>query len=207
MLTKIQSICDQLVTEFDQIPDPRKTILEKIAAYIQGKTNEDQSISLVYVCTHNSRRSHFGQVWGKIAAEYFSIRQVQTYSAGTEATAMHPNTVNALRNTGFLIETDLQGNNPHYSIKFDDIKDGLICFSKTIDDVSVPKTHFAAIMTCAEAEENCPFVPGAELRISTTYEDPKAFDGTPMQDEMYATRSLQIARDNLYIFSKISANK
>lgn len=207
MLTKIQSICDQLVTEFDQIPVPRKTILEKIASYIQGKTNEDQSIRLVYVCTHNSRRSHFGQVWGKIAAEYFSVRQVQTYSAGTEATAMHPNTVNALRNDGFLIESQSQKNNPHYSIHYDDTKDPLIGFSKTIEDISLPKSHFAAIMTCAEAEENCPFVPGAELRISTTYEDPKAFDGTPLQDQMYETRSLQIARDNLYIFSKINVKK
>jgi arsenate reductase len=61
-------------------------------------------------------------------------------------------------------------------------------------------------MTCSEAEQNCPFVPGAELRVSTTYEDPKIFDGTKEQDEKYIERSLQIARENLYIFSNIQTS-
>jgi arsenate reductase len=79
-------------------------------------------------------------------------------------------------------------------------------FSKTIDHSSLPAKNFVAIMTCSEAEQNCPFVPGAELRVSTTYEDPKIFDGTEEQDEKYIERSLQIARENLYIFSNIQTS-
>jgi protein-tyrosine-phosphatase len=181
-------------------------ILHKLIEYIQQKTIKGEEIKLVYVCTHNSRRSHFGQVWGKVASEFYKIAKVETHSAGTEATAMHPNTVRALQTIGFVIHSDNQENNPFYSIEFDSSKQPLVGFSKTIDHSSLPAKNFVAIMTCSEAEQNCPFVPGAELRVSTTYEDPKIFDGTEEQDEKYIERSLQIARENLYIFSNIQTS-
>jgi hypothetical protein len=58
-------------------------------------------------------------------------------------------------------------------------------------------------MTCTEADGNCPFIPGTELRISCPYLDPKVFDGTPQQEEKYNERCKQIAIENLYIFSLI----
>jgi hypothetical protein len=58
-------------------------------------------------------------------------------------------------------------------------------------------------MTCGDAEENCPFIPGVELRIATTYNDPKAFDGTSQAAEKYKERCLQIALETLYVFSKV----
>ena len=58
-------------------------------------------------------------------------------------------------------------------------------------------------MTCSSADEGCPIVSGAEARFSMTYEDPKAFDNTPQQNEKYLERSLQIATELKYIFSKI----
>ena len=58
-------------------------------------------------------------------------------------------------------------------------------------------------MVCSDAEENCPFIPNAEMRISTTYDDPKAFDNTPQQDATYDERSAQIAREILYMFSLV----
>ena len=59
-------------------------------------------------------------------------------------------------------------------------------------------------MTCDSANEACPFVPGADLRIPITYEDPKRFDGTNIQEEKYEERSLQIASEMYYVFSKIN---
>ena len=61
-------------------------------------------------------------------------------------------------------------------------------------------------MTCSQAEKDCPFIPGAEKRIPITYEDPKAFDNTPQQAEKYMERSLQIANEMFYVFSKIQTN-
>jgi hypothetical protein len=60
-------------------------------------------------------------------------------------------------------------------------------------------------MTCSHAEENCPYIRGVDLRIGITYDDPKAFDGTPQQDEKYLERSNQLALENLYVFSQIKA--
>jgi len=202
MFTSIQQFCHELVLDFDSIPDERKVLLSKISFYIQEKKDENQEINLVYVCTHNSRRSHFGQVWSAVAAEYYGIKNVQTFSGGTEATAFHSNAINALIEVGFEIDKLSETDNPHYTVKFGQAEK-TICFSKTVDDQANPIANFAAIMTCSDADENCPFIPGVDLRIGTTYEDPKAFDGTEFQDIKYQERSKQIATECFFVFSQI----
>ena len=79
----------------------------------------------------------------------------------------------------------------------------IIGFSKTFDDAFNPQLDFAAIMTCSHADENCPFIPGANTRIALNYEDPKLFDETPQQNEKYLERSLQIATEMKYVFSQL----
>jgi len=202
MFKAIQEHCDSLVAMFPAISDERKATLSKIAAYIQTKKDSSSPILLVYICTHNSRRSHFGQIWGAVAASYYSIPGVQTYSGGTQATAFHPNAIQALRAAGFDILTDGSSNNPTYTVRFSD-HEACNCFSKVYDDSTNPKEKFAAIMTCSDADENCPFIPGVELRVGTTYDDPKAADGTPQEAETYLQRSNQIAVETLYAFSLV----
>lgn len=157
---------------------------------------------MVYVCTHNSRRSHFGQIWAHVAADYFGIENVHTFSGGTEATAFNPNAIAAMERVGFSVKKKLEGTNPIYEVYHSEKAKPSICFSKVYDHPGNPSTDFAAIMTCSDAEENCPFIPGVELRIATTYDDPKAFDQTPRQNEKYDERCRQIAREAFYVFSK-----
>jgi arsenate reductase (thioredoxin) len=199
---QIFTYCEARLSEFDQISEERKVILQKIATYIRTKQEANQAIQLVYICTHNSRRSHFGQIWAAVAAAYFDFQTVLTYSGGTEETSVHPNVLASLKRTGFEITSDQDPTNSLYDVAFGA---GLStpCFSKVYDDSSNPQSAFAAIMVCTDAEENCPFIPNAELRISTTYDDPKAFDDTPQQDEQYDERSKQIAREILFIFSLV----
>ena len=203
MNTKIKNLCDQLSQQFESISSDRKVLLEKISSYIQQKKDAKSPIQLIYVCTHNSRRSHFGQIWAAVAAEYFGVNEVSTFSGGTEATAFNPNAIQALRGLGFEITQMDTTLNPKYEVDFG-VSKSSICFSKVYDSASNPLSNFAAIMTCGDAEENCPFIPGVELRIGTTYEDPKAFDGTDFQDEKYMERALQIGLETLYVFSKIN---
>ncbi len=59
------------------------------------------------------------------------------------------------------------------------------------------------LATARYAETNCPFIPEAALRISTTYDDPKEFDDTPIESEKYVERENQIAMECLYVFSKV----
>jgi protein-tyrosine phosphatase/arsenate reductase len=206
MNKRIKDHCDHLTDNFNSIPEARKVLLAKLGHYIQSRLDQKLSVNLVYVCTHNSRRSHFGQVWAAVAAEYYNIPTVKTFSGGTETTAFNPNAIEALRSMGFEISLLEDGTNPVYKVSFGD-EASTLCFSKVYDDHRNPDSGFAAIMTCSDAEENCPFMPGADLRIATTYEDPKAFDGTPLQNEKYLERSNQIALECLYVFSLINIPK
>jgi arsenate reductase (thioredoxin) len=59
-------------------------------------------------------------------------------------------------------------------------------------------------MTCSHADENCPFIPGAEARIPVRYEDPKAFDDTTEEAAQYDARSRQIASEMFFVFSRVT---
>lgn len=203
MNNSLKQYCDALVLQFDEIPAERKALLEKLSNYIQQRVNGGKSIQLVYICTHNSRRSHFGQIWAQTAAAYFQISNVQTFSGGTEATAFHPNAIAAVQRAGLRVEKTDVSKNPHFRVFYSEDNLPIICFSKTYDDAANPKTAFAAIMTCSDAEENCPLIPGVDLRIGTTYNDPKAFDGTSEQNQKYDERCRQIALECLYVFSQV----
>ena len=189
------------------ISGERKEILKPLTEFIQSKVSNNQEIRINFICTHNSRRSHLSQVWAQTLAYYFNIKNVFCYSGGTESTALFPMVAETLRSSGFEIKTLSNGNNPIYSIKYAENEHPIIGFSKKMDDDFNPKSKFAAIMTCDSANEACPFVPGAEKRIPITFDDPKAFDDTPEQAEKYSERSLQIATELFYVFSKIKLNE
>lgn len=181
----------------------RKEILQNLIDYIQTKVNSKETIRINFICTHNSRRSHLSQVWAQTMAFFFGIENVFCYSGGTEATALFPMAAKTLSNAGFEIAILSEGKNPVYAIKYAENEHPIIGFSKKLDDDFNPKSQFMAIMTCDAANEACPFVPGAEKRISMMFLDPKAFDNTPQQEEKYQERSLQIATELKYVFENI----
>lgn len=186
------------------ISEERRAILQVLVGFIQEKKDLRKPINLNFVCTHNSRRSHMAQIWAQVMAHYFNLEQVYCYSGGTEATALFPKVAEVLRKSGFEIIELSTGANPVYSIKYAADAHPIIGFSKTYDHSFNPKSNFAAVMTCSHADENCPFIPGAEKRIALTFEDPKEFDNTPLQTEKYQERISQIATELLFVFSKIS---
>jgi arsenate reductase (thioredoxin) len=185
------------------VSNKRKTVLKPLIEFIQTKVDENKEIRLNFICTHNSRRSHLSQIWAQTMAHYFNVKNVFCYSAGTEATALFPMIIETLQNAGFRINTISENNNPRYDILYSKNEQPIIGFSKTLDDEFNPTSEFAAIMTCTQADEGCPFIAGAEKRISVPFEDPKVFDNTPQQAEKYKERSQQIATEILYAFSQI----
>lgn len=185
------------------VSDERKAILKPLADYIQNKVNTNEEIRLNFICTHNSRRSHLSQIWAQTMAFHFQIQNVFCYSGGTEAIAMFPKVEETLTNQGFDIQKISDSENPVYEVKFDDNQYPIICFSKTYFDDFNPKNNFGAIMTCNNADEGCPMVLGAEARFPIKYDDPKAFDGKPEMNEKYTERSLQIASEMYFVFSRI----
>lgn len=185
------------------VPNDRIAILSPLVDYIQNKVDANEEIRLNFICTHNSRRSHLSQIWAQAMAFHFGIKNVFCYSGGTEATALFPKVAETLTHQGFQIEKVSQEQNPVYAVKFDGNEHPIIGFSKTYFNDFNPKSNFAAIMTCSNADEGCPMVFGAEARFPIKYDDPKAFDGTEVMNEKYAERSLQIASEMHYVFSKI----
>ncbi|WP_339920435.1 protein-tyrosine-phosphatase [uncultured Flavobacterium sp.] len=189
--------------QFGTISPERKAILLPLIDFIQEKVSNEQDIRLNFICTHNSRRSHLSQVWAQTAAAHFNVKNVFCYSGGTEATALFPMAAKTLEQAGFEVNPLSEGTNPVYSIKYSENEHPIIGFSKTYDDSFNPQSAFAAILTCSNADNGCPFIAGAEKRIPITFEDPKAFDNTPQQEEKYKERSIQIATDLFYVFSQI----
>jgi arsenate reductase len=199
------STIEKLISTLDvnSVTIERKKVLQPLVDFIQDKRDKNEAANINFICTHNSRRSHLSQIWAQTMAAYFQVDKVVCYSGGTEATALFPVVAKTLQNTGFKINTISQGNNPIYAIKYEDNSSPIIGFSKTFDDSFNPVSNFAAVLTCSQADEGCPFIAGAEKRIPVTYEDPKVFDNTPQQEEKYNERSLQIATEMFYVFSQI----
>ncbi|AMR41265.1 protein-tyrosine-phosphatase [Elizabethkingia anophelis] len=185
------------------INEERKNVLWPLIGYIQKKINDKKRININFICTHNSRRSHLSQIWAQAAASYFNIPGVHCYSGGTEETALFPKIIETLKVQGFNILKISDGNNPVYAIKYSANTPPVIGFSKKYDNPFNPEDSYAAVMTCSQADEGCPFIAGAKVRIPITFEDPKKSDNTPEQTQVYAERSLQIAAEMLYVFSSI----
>ncbi|MEY3416540.1 MAG: hypothetical protein RL060_651 [Bacteroidota bacterium] len=203
MFPEINTFVENLKNDFDAIAEDRKVLLSKLSHFIQKQVDADKPIALIYICTHNSRRSHFGQIWAKVAAYYYGFTNVETYSGGTEATAFNGNAIAAIRKVGFQITSSGPDQNPFYKVAFDANGSHALCFSKKYDDASNPSSNFVAIMTCNDADGNCPVILGADLRVATPYVDPKKADGTPEQDATYEARSKQIATECMYMFSLV----
>lgn len=205
MKTKLFENISDAIKAFNvsEISEERKTILQPLIAYLKVKIEENASIRLNFICTHNSRRSHLSQIWAKTMADYYGIPHVSSYSGGTEATAMFPKVAETLRHQGFHINALSEGKNPVYAIKYSDNTPAIIGFSKQFSDDFNPKSDFAAIMTCSSADKGCPMVFGCDKRIAVTYEDPKKSDGTPKQTETYLERSKQIATEMKFVFSSL----
>ncbi|MDT0647874.1 protein-tyrosine-phosphatase [Zunongwangia sp. F260] len=191
--------------DIDSVSETRKEVLKPLIQYIKSKLDDNKPIKLHFICTHNSRRSQFSQIWAQAIAAYSNI-QISAFSGGVEVTAFNGNAVSAIKYAGFEVSSE-GTENPVYSVNYAEDTPALKMYSKKFDDRANPQRDFAAIMTCSHADETCPFIPGAEKRIPVKYEDPKAFDGTPQQDEKYQGRSDEIATEMLYVFSTVQKQK
>lgn len=191
------------ITAHYPVSEDRKALLQPLIDYIKQRISQHEAVILNCICTHNSRRSHLTQIWAQVAAHYYNIRGVFSYSGGTDSTALYPVIAETLASQGMSVGTISDGSNPVYLIKYAENQMPVIGFSKKYDHFFNPVSGFAAVMTCTQADEGCPFISGAQQRISLPFEDPKSSDGTSDQKTVYLERSRQIASEILYVFSKI----
>ncbi|HLV41305.1 MAG TPA: hypothetical protein VKY37_03410 [Brumimicrobium sp.] len=198
---KIEDLISQL--NFKSIDEVRKNTLHPLIEFIQDKVDKEEGVNLNFICTHNSRRSHLAQVWAQTMAYCFNVPNVFCFSGGTEATSVYPAVVDTLKASGFEISYLADTMNPNYVIKYAKNAVPIIGFSKRWDDKFNPNDSFCAVMTCSEADGDCPVVVGSEKRVPIHYLDPRAFDNSPSKMEEYSKTSLKIATEMSYVFSQI----
>lgn len=204
MYTDIEQYIQSLQVDLDAIVPQRQEVLHSLSQHILHSLQDQQKVELVFICTHNSRRSHLAQIWAQTLASYYAVGNIFTYSGGTEATAFHPHAVKALASCGFQIKKTEDTANPLYKVSFSNEGSEIIAFSKVYNNTANPKQNFTAIMVCDEADEACPIIFGASQRFSISYVDPKKYDGTPKQEAEYAKSCRIIASEMAMVFSQIN---
>ncbi|MBK8258171.1 MAG: protein-tyrosine-phosphatase [Polyangiaceae bacterium] len=177
--------------------------LQKLAETVRTQLSAAGSADLLFVCTHNSRRSHISQILALAAAKRVGLSTIQTFSGGTEATAFNPRAIAALQRVGVEI-APAEGKNPIYPVSISPGLKPTNAFSKKMDDSSNPSKGFVAVMTCSQADASCPYVPGAAARVAVPYEDPKVADNTPEETARYDERVAQIGRDMAWVFAQVA---
>jgi arsenate reductase len=119
---------------------------------------------VLFLCTHNSARSQMAEGLLRHLAE----DRFEAHSAGTEATRVRPLAIRAMDEVG----VDISGQE-----------------SKTLQRyLSEPFDY--VITVCDDANEACPFFPGARNRLHWSFEDPSRADGSE-QERLEVFRSVR----------------
>ena len=183
------------------ISPQRKELLLQISKAIQSAIQLEKSAQLLFVCTHNSRRSQIAQIWAAILAEHYGL-PIEAYSGGTEVTQIHPTVVKVFEKYGLEFTSTTASKNPRYTLHLE--RSRLSLFSKLYDAATNPSENFIALMTCSEAAENCPFIPGCRQRFAFSFEDPKVHDGTSVEFSAYENTATEIGRELVYVFERFN---
>jgi arsenate reductase len=122
---------------------------------------------VLFPCTHNSARSQMAQgLLRHLAGDRFHVE-----SAGTEATRVHPLTIEAMSEIGIDLSTHA---------------------SKTLERfLSLPFDY--VITVCDRANENCPIFPEGGECIHWTFDDPSLASGS----EENRLRTFRRVRDEI----------
>jgi len=185
------------------IGSARRVLLDELASFVRARLDADAPVRLVFICTHNSRRSHMAAIWARAAAYRAGFPGVATFSGGTEVTAFQPRAIEALKRAGFGIEGDDRSTNPVMRVRYSKNAGDIDCFSKRFDHPVNPTADFCAVMTCTSADEACPLVPGAAKRIALPYSDPGDADGTPEEARSYDACCRIIGGEMNEVFQKV----
>ncbi len=189
----------------DTIVPARRAVLTELARFVAAARRAGEKAHLLSVCTHNSGRSVLGEVWWSAAAAWFGLHDtVVSLSGGTHATAINPRVLHALVRAGFEVREpsadapEGSPGNPVYTVSHAEGLPALRLWSKRFVDLALPAGRLAAVMNCSEADAACPVVPGAALRVSLPYADPRAADDAPDEREIYDARCDQVGTECLF---------
>ena len=192
-------LANTFIEEERLISEERREMLIQLAEKINSSIVANGRADIIVICTHNSRRSHIGDLVLKLGRIHFGLDQLHSFSGGTEITQLNPRLKMALHSLGIESIQSGSEDNPLYQLGI--YEEGFTSdqfFSKVYSDPLNPQEHFIALMVCDHADQNCPFVPGATTRMSLPFKDPKAHDDTPAEGEAYVNTIHEIGRELFY---------
>ena len=99
--------------DFESISEERYTVLNSLVSYLKESEIQKKVPKLNFICTHNSRRSQFSQLWCTVMSHFYTF-PVECFSGGTAVTACNERTVGSLKRFGFDIESTNNEENPIY---------------------------------------------------------------------------------------------
>lgn len=129
---------------------------------------------VIFVCTHNSARSQMAEgmlrSWGG--------GRFEAFSAGTEATHVHPEAIRVMDEIGIDISSQE---------------------SKTLEPF-LGEAFSWLITVCDQAKEACPTIPGVAQQAHWSIDDPSAVEGDE-EARLDAFRTARdVLRDRVHIF-------
>jgi arsenate reductase (thioredoxin) len=134
---------------------------------------------VLFLCTHNSARSQMADgLLRKMAGDRYDV-----FSAGTEATRVHPLAIEAMHE----LDIDIAGHQ-----------------SKTLESFRGQRFDYV-ITVCDRANESCPSFPGPVERIHKGFEDPAQAKGTEAQRLQAFRRIRDDILGRLRLFQAVAA--
>ena len=190
----------------------RRAAMDNVAQWLGAAPATKPLVPVIVVCTGNSRRSMLGAALGNLAAAHYGLTHVRCFSGGTAPTAFNHRTLRTLQEVGFMITAtgdeaargEPQTPNPRYEVRWGENLQ-MVEYSKHFADPSNPQSDFAAVMVCSEADQQCPAVRGAAIRVPLPFNDPKEYDDQPQEAAEYARRRDEIGRVMFAIMAQAAA--
>ena len=187
--------------EFKKIPEERRYRLNEIADYIKNQKEQKQAVNLLFIGSNQSATS--GCRIPQVAAFYYRVDEVSTFSAGINPGEIRENAIFALERAGFIIYKNVVNGGTLYKVKYSYNLAPTVVFPKKINHVRNPRSNFMAVMTDANADLNLPIVKGTVYRLFIDYNDPIGADGTENEKEVYDESCRQMALEMFYVFSQL----
>ena len=187
----------------EDIPALRRSHLGVVAGMLRAELRRRPALEVMFICTHNSRRSQMSQAWTTAIAHALGL-QLTVSSGGTGPTGVHRSVSRALREHGFEVD-ETSPESCRWLVEFAPGAPPIELWSKRWDAAGNPRQNFVTIANCAAAEESCPTIPGALGRLAMLYEDPKVSDGTERELETYLSVCRQIGMEISWVLGEVLA--
>ncbi len=123
-------------------------------------------VRVLFLCTHNSARSQMAEALARMLGK----GKIESFSAGTEATRVHPDAIKEMAEFGIDISKQR---------------------SKVLTEF-VGQSFDYVITVCDRAKESCPLFPGDPIKIHWSFPDPAAIENPTARAKAFHQTAVEL---------------